>query len=66
MDYQPDYIREGLSSLENLNRFALTFFKDVAEKPNEIRIYWNIWSCSGERAGHGKGMERVKGIEPSS
>lgn len=27
--YQPDYLHEGLSSLDNLNRFALTFFKDV-------------------------------------
>jgi hypothetical protein len=29
--YQPDYIRDELSSLEGVNRFALTFYKDVAE-----------------------------------
>jgi hypothetical protein len=29
--YQPDFVREGFSSLESLNRFALTFYKDVAE-----------------------------------
>ena len=29
--YKPDYVREGLSSLDSLNRFALVFYKDVAE-----------------------------------
>jgi Family of unknown function (DUF5677) len=29
--YDPDYVREGLGSLEQLNSFALTFYKDVAE-----------------------------------
>lgn len=29
--YQPDYIGEGLSSLDNLKGFALIFYKDVAE-----------------------------------
>jgi Family of unknown function (DUF5677) len=29
--YQPDYFLEGLSSLDSLKRFALTFYKDVAE-----------------------------------
>lgn len=29
--YQPDYIAEGFSSLPALNRFAATFYKDVAE-----------------------------------
>lgn len=29
--YQPDYIGEGLASLDSLNQFALTFYKDVAE-----------------------------------
>src|SRR5690349_4604025 len=29
--YQPDYIRDALTSLESVNRFALTFYKDVAE-----------------------------------
>lgn len=29
--YQPDYIAEGMKSLESLNKFALVFFKDVAE-----------------------------------
>jgi Family of unknown function (DUF5677) len=29
--YQPDYLRDGLSSLDSLNRFALTFYNDVAE-----------------------------------
>jgi Family of unknown function (DUF5677) len=29
--YQPQYIEEGLRSLETLNQFALTFYKDVAE-----------------------------------
>lgn len=28
--YHPEYVHEGLSSLDNLNRFALIFFKDVA------------------------------------
>jgi hypothetical protein len=28
--YQPDYLHEGLSSLDKLNQLALTFFKDVA------------------------------------
>lgn len=29
--YQPDYIGEAMTSLEALNAFALTFYKDVAE-----------------------------------
>lgn len=29
--YKPEYIREGLASLNALNRFALTFYVDVAE-----------------------------------
>lgn len=29
--YQPDFVREGLTSLDSLKRFALTFYKDVAE-----------------------------------
>lgn len=29
--YQPEYVREGLSSLNSLKRFALVFYKDVAE-----------------------------------
>lgn len=29
--YQPDYIRDGLSSLAKLKAFAFVFFKDVAE-----------------------------------
>lgn len=29
--YQPEYIGESFSSLEGVNRFALTFYKDVAE-----------------------------------
>ena len=29
--YQPEYIDESFSSLEGVNRFALTFYKDVAE-----------------------------------
>jgi hypothetical protein len=29
--YQPDYLHDGLSSLDSLKRFALTFYKDVAE-----------------------------------
>jgi hypothetical protein len=29
--YQSDYITEGMASLDNLNKFALVFFKDVAE-----------------------------------
>lgn len=29
--YQPEYIRESFLSLEGVNRFALTFYKDVAE-----------------------------------
>ena len=29
--YQPDYIEQGLSSLENLKAFSFIFFKDVAE-----------------------------------
>ncbi len=29
--YDVDYVREGLDSLEQLNAFALTFYKDVAE-----------------------------------
>jgi hypothetical protein len=29
--YQPDYIHEGLSSLDSLKQFALTFYKDIAE-----------------------------------
>lgn len=29
--YQPEYISESFSSLEGVNRFALTFYKDVAE-----------------------------------
>lgn len=29
--YQPEYIGESFSSLEGINRFALTFYKDVAE-----------------------------------
>lgn len=29
--YQPDYVREGLASLDSLNQFALIFYKDVAE-----------------------------------
>jgi hypothetical protein len=28
---QPDYIAKGLSSLDNLNAFAFTFYKDVSE-----------------------------------
>lgn len=29
--YQPDYIGESFASLEGINRFALAFYKDVAE-----------------------------------
>src|ERR1700741_179430 len=29
--YNPDYVREGLESLDSLKRFSLVFFKDVAE-----------------------------------
>jgi hypothetical protein len=29
--YDPVYVRQGFASLEDLNRFALVFFKDVAE-----------------------------------
>jgi hypothetical protein len=29
--YQPDYIGEGLASLENLKKFALVFYQDVSE-----------------------------------
>lgn len=29
--YSPDYFRDGLSSLDSLKPFALTFYKDVAE-----------------------------------
>jgi hypothetical protein len=29
--YDADYVRDGLSSREAVNRFALTFYKDVAE-----------------------------------
>jgi len=29
--YQPEYVGESFSSLEGVNRFALTFYKDVAE-----------------------------------
>jgi hypothetical protein len=29
--YNPDYVREGLASLDSLKRFSLVFFKDVAE-----------------------------------
>lgn len=29
--YDADFVKEGLSSLESINRFALTFYKDVAE-----------------------------------
>lgn len=29
--YQPDYIGQSFDTLENLNQFALTFYKDVAE-----------------------------------
>lgn len=29
--YQPDYIREGMKSLDSLQYFSLTFYKDVAE-----------------------------------
>ena len=29
--YQPAYVNESLSSLEGVNGFALTFYKDVAE-----------------------------------
>ena len=29
--YQPEYIRDALTSLEGINRFALIFYKDVAE-----------------------------------
>lgn len=29
--YDADYVRNGLDSLESINSFALTFFKDVAE-----------------------------------
>jgi hypothetical protein len=29
--YSPDYVREGLSTLDSLKLFALTFYKDVAE-----------------------------------
>jgi hypothetical protein len=29
--YNPDYVREGLVSLDSLKRFSLVFFKDVAE-----------------------------------
>ena len=29
--YHPDYVREGLESLDSLKRFSLFFFKDVAE-----------------------------------
>lgn len=29
--YQPEYIGESFSSLDGVNRFALTFYKDVAE-----------------------------------
>lgn len=29
--YQPDYIRDGFASVEGVNKFALTFYKDVAE-----------------------------------
>ena len=29
--YDEAYIKEGLISLEGINKFALTFYKDVAE-----------------------------------
>jgi hypothetical protein len=29
--YQPEYIRESWTTLEGINKFALTFYKDVAE-----------------------------------
>jgi hypothetical protein len=29
--YTPEYVQEGLGSLEDVNRFALQFYKDVAE-----------------------------------
>lgn len=29
--YQPEYIAESFSSLDGINSFALTFYKDVAE-----------------------------------
>jgi hypothetical protein len=29
--YQPDYVAQGLSSLDNLKAFSLAFYKDVAE-----------------------------------
>jgi hypothetical protein len=29
--YNPDFVKEGLSSLASINRFALNFYKDVAE-----------------------------------
>ena len=40
--YDEAFIREGLTSLEVLNKFALTFYKDVAELYDCITRVRNI------------------------
>ena len=48
--YQPEYIGESFSSLEGVNRFALTFYKDVAEIYDCLTRLKNIGNCIVDKA----------------
>jgi hypothetical protein len=40
--YNPDFVKEGLSSLASINRFALNFYKDVAEVYDHLTRVKNV------------------------
>jgi hypothetical protein len=40
--YNPDFVNEGLSSLASINRFALNFYKDVAEVYDHLTRVKNV------------------------